>query len=90
MTNFLTSQGASAEELDQIKHGILQLAGMRPLRIWPAPTHRSQQIRTGHYWHWQCRICNHATKDLIPSLPAAYDEAVYHLGGHGEEENDDG
>ena len=63
---------------------------VRPLRVWPTPSHRSKQVRAGHYWHWECRICGDGTKDLIPSLPAAYDDALCHLCRHGGDGNGHG
>lgn len=53
-----------------------QIRELRPLRVWSTPSPRAA---TGRYWWWECRLCGHATKDLIPAAELAYDDAFGHL-----------
>lgn len=49
---------------------------LRPLLVWSVPARFSA---SGRYWFWKCRLCDYMTKDLIPALNLAYNDAIGHL-----------
>ena len=67
------AQERAREELaaDERRHGYL-----RPLKVWSTPSRRAA---AGRYWWWKCRVCDESTKDLLPALGFAHDDALRHL-----------
>lgn len=59
---------------------------LRPTRVWSTPAYGSP---TGRCWWWECRLCGHVTKDLIPSPAIANSDAQAHLASCQEGDDDD-